>query len=56
MTTGELAKKYAEYVSYVTIGNWVRNGKLKAKKTAGGHYRVEENDFRLLLGIEESEI
>ena len=53
MSTGKLAKKYA--VNYVTIANWIRAGKINAIKTLGGHYRVEESEFRKLLGYEEGE-
>ncbi|MEA3459683.1 MAG: response regulator [Chloroflexota bacterium] len=41
----------AEYceVSHFTVINWIKEGKLKAYSTPGGHYRVQREDFREFL-------
>jgi excisionase family DNA binding protein len=33
-------------VSRATIWRWIKSGKLKASKTAGGHHRINEKDFQ----------
>jgi excisionase family DNA binding protein len=43
LTTGEVAK-YC-HVSQATIINWIRDGKLEAYTTPGGHYRVPQSDL-----------
>jgi len=43
LTTGEIAK-YCQ-VSHLTVSNWIRAGKLTASRTAGGHARVQREDF-----------
>lgn len=41
----------AEYcgVSHFTVINWIKEGKLKAYSTPGGHYRIQKDDFRKFL-------
>jgi excisionase family DNA binding protein len=47
MTTGQAAR-YC-HVSQATIVNWIKDGKLKAYATPGGHYRIPLPDFLLFL-------
>ncbi|MDY7039632.1 MAG: helix-turn-helix domain-containing protein [Chloroflexota bacterium] len=47
LTTGDVAR-YCQ-VSPVTVFRWVRNGKLEAYTTPGGHYRIRKGDFRAFL-------
>ncbi len=47
LTTGDVAR-YCQ-VSPVTVFRWVKNGKLKAYTTPGGHYRIRKGDFRAFL-------
>lgn len=47
LTTGEIAK-YCQ-VSHLTVSNWIRAGKLAASRTAGGHARVQREDFLRFL-------
>lgn len=47
LTTGEIARLC--YVSGVTVFNWIREGKLKAYTTPGGHYRILPQDFQQFL-------
>jgi len=35
-------------ISYPTIKQWIYNGKLKAIKTPGGHYRIHEREIQAL--------
>lgn len=44
LSTGQAAR-YC-YVTSYTIVNWIRSGKLKAQKTAGGQYRIRLGDLR----------
>lgn len=44
LTTGEVAK--ACEVSLVAVKNWIREGKLKAFQTPGGHFRIPADEFR----------
>jgi len=37
-------------VSPDTILKWIRSGRLKARRTAGGHHRIAEPDLLLLMG------
>ena len=48
LTTGQMAE-YCQ-VRPATVFNWIREGKLKAYSTPGGHYRVRMEDFREFLG------
>lgn len=36
-------------ISYPTIKQWIYNGKLKAAKTPGGHYRIAEAELDRFL-------
>lgn len=47
LTTGQAAE-YC-HVSQTTIINWIRDGKLKAYTTPGGHYRIRRSDFLSFL-------
>jgi len=47
LTTGEMAE-YCQ-VRPATVFNWIKEGKLKAYSTPGGHYRVRLADFRDFL-------
>jgi two-component system response regulator VicR len=47
LTTGDVAR-YCQ-VSPVTVFRWVKNGKLKAYTTPGGHYRIRKGDFHVFL-------
>jgi excisionase family DNA binding protein len=44
MTTGEIASRCG--VSPPTVKKWIREGRLQAFRTPGGHYRVREGAFR----------
>lgn len=46
LTTGQLAKVLE--VSLVTIKKWIKQGKLKAFRTPGGHYRVTVEELERL--------
>ncbi|MGA8043170.1 MAG: helix-turn-helix transcriptional regulator [Terracidiphilus sp.] len=39
-------------VSYATIKQWILAGKVKTRKTPGGHHRVPQSSLRLLLKSE----
>ncbi len=43
LTTGEIAE--ACQVSIPTVKRWVREGHLAAFRTAGGHYRITDEEF-----------
>ena len=47
LTTGEVAR-YCD-VSTNAVKKWIRNGRLKAFRTPGGHFRVESEDFKQFL-------
>jgi len=47
LTTGEIARYCG--VSRMGVIRWIRQGKLKAFTTPGGHYRVRPSDFRTFL-------
>ncbi len=47
LTTGQMAE-YCQ-VRPATVFNWIKEGKLKAYSTPGGHYRVRLEDFRDFL-------
>jgi molybdopterin-binding protein len=36
-------------ISYPTIKQWLYNGKLRAVKTPGGHFRIHEREIQTLL-------
>lgn len=44
LTTGEVAKIFG--VSSNTVVNWVKTGKIRGRKTPGGHYRVPRSAVR----------
>lgn len=44
MTTGEIARRCG--VSLPTVKKWIREGRLQAFRTPGGHYRVRAGAFR----------
>ena len=44
LTTGQIAA--ACQVTIPTVKHWIRNGYLTAFRTAGGHYRVTEEEFK----------
>ncbi len=43
LTTGEVADAFQ--VSIPTVKRWIREGHLAAFRTAGGHYRITEEEF-----------
>ena len=47
LTTGQMAE-YCQ-VRPATVFNWIKEGKLKAYSTPGGHYRVRLEEFRDFL-------
>ena len=47
LTTGQAAR-YC-YVSNATILNWIKQGKLTAYTTPGGHFRIRLPDFLSFL-------
>lgn len=47
LTTGEVAR-YCD-VSTNAVKKWIRNGRLKAFRTPGGHFRVDSEDFKGFL-------
>ena len=47
LTTGEAARLCS--VKPDTVLKWIKKGRLRASRTAGGHYRVEESDLATLL-------
>ena len=47
LTTGEVAR-YCD-VSTNAVKKWIRNGRLRAFRTPGGHFRVESEDFKQFL-------
>ena len=47
LTTSEIAKYCG--VTSVTVSRWIRENKLKAYTTPGGHYRIRIRDFREFL-------
>lgn len=46
LTTGQVSK--ACEVSLVTVKKWISQGKLKAFRTPGGHFRVSADEFQRL--------
>jgi excisionase family DNA binding protein len=47
LTTGKAARLCS--VKPDTVLKWIKKGRLRASRTAGGHYRVEERDVATLL-------
>jgi len=54
LTTGEVAR-YCD-VSTNAVKKCIRNGRLKAFRTPGGHFRVESEDFKAFLMTHEMPI
>jgi len=54
LTTGEVAR-YCD-VSTNAVKKWIRNGRLKAFRTPGGHFRVESEDFKAFLAAHQMPI
>jgi excisionase family DNA binding protein len=48
LTTGEVAKLFS--VTRDTVLKWIKQGKLPARKTAGGHFRIPEEALQQSLG------
>jgi len=46
LSTGQVAKKCS--VTTDTVLKWIKRGKIKAYRTAGGHYRIAENEINYL--------
>lgn len=44
LTTGEIAR--ACHVTVPSVKNWIKQGKLRAYRTPGGHFRVTAAEFR----------
>ena len=42
-------------VTHETVQRWIRIGKLKATRTVGGHYRINEQDVKDLICLDPSE-
>ena len=51
MTTGQAARLCA--VKPDTVLKWIKKGRLRAVRTAGGHYRVDEGDVALLVSRDQ---
>ncbi len=50
MTTGDVAS--ACQVTIPTVKRWIREGYLKAFQTAGGHYRITEEEVERFLALQ----
>ncbi|MHC4663312.1 MAG: helix-turn-helix domain-containing protein, partial [Planctomycetota bacterium] len=53
LTTGQAAIRCS--VSPDTVLKWIRSGLLPARKTAGGHHRINERDLDRVLNQSEFE-
>ena len=51
LTTGDIAA-HCE-VSYETVANWIKGGKLKSHQTPGGHRRIRMEDFIDFLSVHD---
>ena len=47
LTTGDIAR-YCR-TTHFTVNGWIRDGKLRAYKTLGGHHRIVRDDFLAFL-------
>ena len=47
LTTGQAANRCS--VTSDTVLKWIRSGRLPARRTAGGHHRIDERDLSLVL-------
>ncbi len=52
LSTGQAAKLCS--VKADTVLKWVRAGRLRAERTAGGHFRIDEKDLNALLGAKRA--
>jgi excisionase family DNA binding protein len=52
LTTGKAAQLCS--VKPDTVLKWIKKGRLRARRTMGGHYRVEEHDLALFLSHEKA--
>lgn len=52
LTVNEVAARFR--VNRRTITNWVRQKKLPATRTPGGHYRFRLSEVERLLGLREA--
>jgi predicted site-specific integrase-resolvase len=52
ITTGEAGRRYKEQgvTQYIAKG-WAVAGKVKGMQTPGGHWKVDEDDIRRLVGL-----
>lgn len=48
LSTGKVARLLS--VTPDTVLKWIKNGRLRARRTAGGHYRVAQSDLDRLIG------
>jgi len=48
LTTGQAARHCA--VTPDTVLKWIRAGRLRARRTAGGHHRIDERELERVLG------
>lgn len=46
LTVSQAAEKWG--VQSSTVRNWIHSGQLKARRTAGGHFRIAREDFNLI--------
>jgi excisionase family DNA binding protein len=49
LTTGQIAGSCQ--VTIPTVKRWIREGHLSAFQTAGGHFRITEDEFRRFQGV-----
>jgi excisionase family DNA binding protein len=49
LTTGQVAK--ACQVSLMAVKKWIRQGKLKAFQTPGGHFRISTSEFKRFQAV-----
>jgi excisionase family DNA binding protein len=47
LTTGEIARLL--HVNHVTVYRWVKAGKVKSYRVAGGNFRILKSDFDKFL-------
>jgi len=53
LTTGEIARLL--HVNHVTVYRWVKAGKLKAYRVAGGNFRILKSNFDKFLKVHQLE-
>ena len=54
LTTGEAAQICS--VTRDTIFKWIRSGYLPARRTAGGHHRIDRNDLDKLFSLKPEQM